>query len=71
MNHGCSGCDNTWTGMAMAHCPTCHNTFSTVGNFDRHRKDGKCITPKKAGLVQNKRGTWRMPGERDLAEEWN
>lgn len=52
----------------MAHCSGCHHTFSTVSNFDLHRKSGKCHSPTTVGLVQNSRGTWRSEGERDLSE---
>lgn len=38
-------CGRTWTGLSEAHCATCHESFSTVANFDAHRffrsgKDG-------------------------------
>lgn len=31
-------CGREWTGLAQAHCASgCHEHFSTVANFDRHR----------------------------------
>jgi hypothetical protein len=51
MNMGftCSGCENTWTGANVAHCAAaeCHQTFSTVTWFDKHRVRGKCVDPAK------------------------
>jgi hypothetical protein len=41
---GCS-CRRLWTGLAQAHCPTCHEHFSSVAAFDRHRPRGICQHP--------------------------
>lgn len=61
-------CGAQWTGLAVAHCPTCHCTFSGISAFDRHRRDDKCITPGLAGLVPRLRRTgfvaWGFPGNR-------
>ena len=35
--YSCGGCKGVFTGLATAHCPTCHETFSTVSTFDVHR----------------------------------
>ena len=35
-------CGRSWAGLAQAHCATCHNHFSTVSNFDKHRVQGLC-----------------------------
>ena len=48
-------------GAAWAQCATCRFVFTTVYNFDRHRQNGRCLHPKEAGLVLNKRGMWRKP----------
>jgi hypothetical protein len=68
----CGGCNKRWTGFKMCHCASCHETFSTEHNFDRHRKKkseaGGCIPPADVGLVCNSRGTWKMPGEKDISE---
>lgn len=45
MNHTCSGCDNTWTGLARCHCSSCHETFDNPALFDSHRKNGRCMKP--------------------------
>jgi hypothetical protein len=59
---GCRHCDARWGGWGQAHCTACHGTFSTVGNFDRHRKDGECLDPLAVGLQQDAGGLWRLPG---------
>lgn len=68
----CKGCDSTWTGLRMAHCASCHETFSTPGNFDAHRIGVKvplsCVEPRDVGLEQNSFGTWKMSAEVDLGE---
>lgn len=58
-----------------AHCTACCTTFTTPGNFDRHRRgegDARaCLGPASAGLVQVQRAgyvAWSMPG-RDREEE--
>jgi hypothetical protein len=52
-------------------CPSCREVFSTLANFDRHRK-GKhetgryCVDPEIVGLEMKhgKSGTWwGMPGK--------
>jgi hypothetical protein len=62
MKNTCSGCDTTWVGLSIAHCGACHETFSTVANFDTHRPRpqegllrGRCLDP--AGL-KRKTGTY-------------
>lgn len=60
------GCGAGWTGERMAHCGACHATFTTVGNFDKHRRGGSgCREPREAGLVGRERTTgvvWSSPG---------
>jgi len=45
---------------AQAHCGSCHRTFGGVGNFDRHRVGGQCLSPEGLGLTRE-RGVWREP----------
>lgn len=62
-------CGAVWTGLSMAHCSVCHQTFSTVDNFDIHRQKliaKICKDPAKCGMVKNDRDTWMMPGEKDM-----
>lgn len=69
MSHTCSGCPASWTGLNIAHCPSCHNSFSTAALFDRHRQNYQCVAPdslrhemgKHAGepvMRPNDRGVW-------------
>jgi hypothetical protein len=59
---GCGGCDNTWTGLSMAHCTVCHQTFTAVTGFDLHRRRGQCRKPESIGLVYNPvRRAWSRP----------
>lgn len=53
-------------GTRTSRCAKCENVFTTVANFDRHRKDGKCQHPADTGLVVNSRGLWSMPGDDSL-----
>jgi hypothetical protein len=45
-------------------CRACGEMFSTVGNFDRHRNNGKCRAPATVGLVLVA-GTWKGAPTRD------
>jgi hypothetical protein len=62
----CGGCITTWTGMVMCHCAGCHNTFSSLGLFDRHRRGGRCREPGSCvlgkdatpAMRQDARGVW-------------
>jgi len=58
-------------GAVWAQCPSCRYVFTTVTNFDRHRKDGRCVHPDAAGLVLNKRGMWSRPGSRKFTDAAN
>lgn len=60
--HSCGGCDNRWNGLAACHCSGCHETFSSVSGFDRHRRGGECLKPAEIGLVRDGRGSWSFPG---------
>jgi hypothetical protein len=59
-------CGAGWTGDRLAHCGACHATFTTVGNFDRHRRGGLgCRPPAEAGLVGRETPSgvrWSAPG---------
>lgn len=71
----CGGCDAAWTGAKIAHCAACHETFTTPGNFDKHRnprgEHGSCQNPAKVGLVRGKRGYWTTDADswvQDISE---
>ncbi|WP_435820481.1 FDXHR family putative zinc-binding protein [Micromonospora aurantiaca (nom. illeg.)] len=57
VRHSCSGCENLWTGVARAHCSSCHETFDTVKLFDMHRDRGKCKKPLSLQMEWD--GAWR------------
>jgi|1185.fasta_scaffold77814_3 hypothetical protein len=69
----CGGCTATWTGVALAHCGTCHESFSGAWTFDQHRKmgsneeHGSCTDPETMpSLEQRESGTWhRRVGEHE------
>lgn len=60
--HGCGRCPSRWTGLRIAHCGSCHRTFSAVSTFDRHRVKGRCVDPVSIGLEANAHGVFRTPG---------
>lgn len=71
MSAGCSKCKTRWTSGSAAHCTLCHETFTAVSNFDRHRhppqklevqRTGECGWPEDVGLERDHRGFWKTPG---------
>lgn len=59
-------CGTRWSGERAAHCAAagCHQTFTTVGNFDRHRRGGTCHDPATIGLTERTRSgytLWSQP----------
>ena len=65
MTHS-AACTLGWQPTRKCHCASCCENFSTVTNFDKHRRNGECVPPAEAGLQQNKRGVWTAPGETDF-----
>jgi hypothetical protein len=57
----CGGCDATWAGEDRAHCASCHRTFDTVSVWDEHRRDDRCVHPRRLGLATTKNGIWFKP----------
>lgn len=61
----CGGCAHTWTASGAAHCAACHETFSAVGLFDRHRvaagPRGSCRPPSELSDCEFRDGMWRGP----------
>lgn len=47
MANTCGGCTAEWQSLLVAHCASCHNTFSTVALFDRHRVSYRCAVPSR------------------------
>lgn len=73
----CARCDARWGGLVVAHCGSCHRTFSTARLFDLHRHArgelGGCLEPATVTSRSGERimffrdGMWRnpeMPAER-------
>jgi hypothetical protein len=65
----CSGCDNWWTGLNSGHCSACHESFTSVSGFDKHRTGSHsagryCLDPASVGLVVANKGWpgWSQPG---------
>jgi hypothetical protein len=81
--HHCGKCDNRWHGYNTAHCGACHQTFTAVTAFDKHRTGShsrgtrRCLPPAEAGLVLSSRSypcwtTGTMPQSvhrRDLSDK--
>jgi hypothetical protein len=61
--YGCTHCESRWDGLKTAHCSACHETFTTPGVFDKHRREGNCLPPQEAGLVLTSRAyrCWATP----------
>lgn len=67
--YGCGGCALRWGGSRTAHCAAdgCHQTFTGLSTFNKHRSRGKCMLPLRAGLVDAGRSysCWGSPDEND------
>ena len=66
-------CPARWGGLKGARCNACHETFTVVAAFDRHRAgsptfdDRHCLDPATIGLVDVGRAypCWGFPGRRE------
>lgn len=67
----CGGCALWWTALGAAHCAGCHETFTSVSGFEKHRRGGQCLTPAEVGLVpaDRKWPGWALPGSYDPTAE--
>lgn len=67
VQHACGHCDARWFGRRTCHCGSCHRTFTGVGPFDAHRRQGICVDPTAAGLVDAGRiyPCWGTTRDRD------
>ena len=59
-SYPCLGCGKVWTGARRCHCATCHENFSSISTFDRHRVNGYCRNPIARGLIRVN-GYWQQP----------
>ena len=53
-----SECPTLTPNTITSHCGACHETFSTVRNFDRHRVNFQCVDPATKGMHLS-HGRWR------------
>jgi hypothetical protein len=65
----CARCRARWGGLKTAHCSACHETFTVVAAFDKHRAGSHargryCLDPAAVGLVDAGRAyrCWGFPG---------
>ncbi|AMS02661.1 hypothetical protein BJD55_gp105 [Gordonia phage Yvonnetastic] len=70
----CGGCDSEWSGLNTCHCAGCHQTFSGLTAFVKHRPTtarstgtAKCHAPDGVGLELNGRWypCWGEPMDED------
>ncbi|WP_442407232.1 FDXHR family putative zinc-binding protein [Mycobacterium sp.] len=70
--YSCNHCGGRWGGLKTCHCTVCHDTFTTVTGFDRHRAgsfepdERHCRHPSALGLVDAGRSCscWGRPNTR-------
>jgi hypothetical protein len=74
--HGCPRCPARWNGYNTGHCSACHETFTGITAFDKHRdgshvKGRYCVSPQSVGLVPAGRAypCWALPGTYEREEE--
>ena len=66
-------CSAEFAGFKTAHCSACHETFTTVTAFDKHRAGShasdtrNCLPPASVGLVNANRAypCWTRPNTRE------
>lgn len=67
--HACQHCGARWGGINTGHCKAagCHQTFSGITAFDKHRAGGKCKHPADVGLVESNRAypCWTFASDGD------
>ncbi|HEX6382227.1 MAG TPA: hypothetical protein VF180_13360 [Acidimicrobiia bacterium] len=62
IRHG--ACGMSWTGAGTSHCSGCHETFTSLAAFDRHRRNFRCIPPAALRMVPHQRAwgiVWSLP----------
>jgi hypothetical protein len=65
-----AGCPARWGGLKTCHCAACHESFTVVAAFDKHRVGShaddtrQCVHPATVGLVDAGRAysCWGFPG---------
>lgn len=65
-------CGKEWSGTRACHCSGCHETFSGVDLFDRHRtlhgEHGTCRHPSELRGVELRDGVWARPAMDEAAK---
>lgn len=72
----CVQCRAHWGGLKTAHCSECHQTFTAITAFDKHRTGSHplstrhCLDPATIGLIDAGRAypCWGAPG-RDAVDD--
>lgn len=58
-------CGKEWSGTRACHCGGCHETFSGIALFDKHRSQygehGRCLDPATLAGVELRDGVWSRP----------
>jgi hypothetical protein len=54
----CRMCREKWSGLAVAHCTGCHQTFKSVAALESHRKASTCLDPAEIGMAADEKGFW-------------
>lgn len=75
--HGCGKCQKRWGGYNTSHCSGCHETFTSLSAFDKHRTGShasgsrRCLPPAEVGLVSAGRNypCWGMEGDDRWADQ--
>lgn len=75
-------CGQSWTGLRIEHCTSCHETFTGTTSGDKHRVGEhhidvgptrrRCLSPdqmRAKGMAQNTRGQWTNGGTSPWAKD--
>lgn len=58
----CITCQKSWGGANTSHCAACHETFSGIRLFDKHRlhygEHGRCVDPADVVDIEGYRIMW-------------
>ena len=68
--YGCQ-CGARWGGLKTCHCAACHQSFTVLSAFDKHRRGSHpdstrhCVDPASVGLIDVGRSypCWTTPHE--------